>query len=374
MKKVVAIILAGVLVLGLIACASTSTSTSPSAAASGTAPKASESASAPASAAASASAGSASAPASPSGTFPGYITDKADHAARKTYTLCYAMPAETSMHDGFLAGFKQFEKKFNCKIVSSNANSNNDAFLDNLEVMAPKVDGFFVDSQFAIHNRVKEVLTELKKPYVAFFEALFDDKNQVVAPCVVSDGYTNGKAQADWVAENYKKYFGDIDPAQICVLDLYTSTYVEFANRAKGATEEFKKKFPTTTLYQHLDMTGKGVGADAAYNMITPIITTQPNIKYWWITCANDGWGQGAARAVESAKMEKKHYCHQRRQRCAAKGMGCRVQRLLGCHLHLFKPEPGRAGRGWTCRPDRRQSQARCALERARDYRRRLRQ
>jgi len=301
MKKVAAIFIAIVLVFGFTACAKTATTTSPSL------PPEESNASAPATAVESASApeASASIDASSSGTYQGYYEDDVDHYARETYTLCYAMPAETSMHNGFMTGFKQLEKKFNVEVVSSNANNNNDMFIQNLEIMAPKVDGFFVDSQYAIHNRVKEVLTELNKPYVAFLEGLFDDDFKVNAPAVIQNGIQTGAVQADWFAENYKKIWGDIDVTQICVVSIISSTYDEFANRGKGAVDQFKKLFPDNTMFQQIDMTGKGMSADAAYQMVTPVITTQPDIKYWYITSATDVWAQGATRAVEAANMDK---------------------------------------------------------------------
>ena len=111
--------------------------------------------------------------------------------------------------------------------------------------------------------------------------------------------------QAQWFKDNYKKYWGDIDVTQVCVLDLISSTYKEFANRGRGCVAEFKKQFPKNTLYQEIDMTGQKMAADSGFNMVTPVITTQPNIKYWFIACAVDLWAQGVTRAVEAAKLDK---------------------------------------------------------------------
>ena len=234
----------------------------------------------------------------------GYPNDDVDHYARKKYTLCYAMPAETAMHDQFYNAFLRLQDKFNVEIVNSNANNDTEAYLQNIEIMASKkVDGFFIDCPNAVCVRCKELLEELKIPYVAFNSPLYDDNRQFNAPGVIQDGYSAGAEGAKWFIENYKNYWGDVDPKEVKMVTLTSSSYAEFALRSQGASDVFKEAFPDSEV-QEIDMTGKGVDAAGAYDMLTPVITTQPDVKYWYIATALDPWGSGCTRAVEGAGME----------------------------------------------------------------------
>ena len=239
------------------------------------------------------------------GKFPGYFDDDVDHYARDKYTLCYAMPMETSMHDEYLEGFYKIQEKYNFELVFSNSNNDAEQYVQNIEIMAAKkVDGFFIDCPNAVCGRVKELLEEIGIPYIAFNSPLYDENNHMACPGVIQDGASCGEATAEWFCNHYKEYWGDIDPKEVTMLTLTSSSYPEFAKRSNGAKEVFLKYFPGNDV-QEIDMTGKGVAADGAYDMVTPVITTQPEVKYWYIQCGVDNWGQGAARAVEGAGLEK---------------------------------------------------------------------
>lgn len=235
----------------------------------------------------------------------GYFDDEVDHSARKKYTLCYAMPMETSMHDEYLDGFRKLEEKYNFELVFSNSNNDAEQYVQNIEIMAAKgVDGFFIDCPNAVCGRVKELLEELQIPYVAFNSPLYDENNHMACPGVVQDGASCGKATAEWFCEHYKDFWGDVDPKEVTMVSLTSSSYPEFAKRSDGAVNVFKEHFPDSDV-QLIDMTGKGVDAAGAYDMVTPVITTQPDVKYWYIQCGVDNWGQGAARAAEGAGLDK---------------------------------------------------------------------
>ena len=241
----------------------------------------------------------------PEAKFAGYFDDDVDHYARKKYTLCYAMPMETSMHDEYLEGFYRIQDKYNFELVFSNSNNDAEQYVQNIEIMAAKgVDGFFIDCPNAVCVRVKELLEELGVPYIAFNSPLYDENNLMACPGVVQDGAMCGKVTAEWFCEHYKDYWGDIDTKDVTMLTLTSSSYPEFAKRSNGARAVFEEHFPGSDV-QEIDMTGKGVAADGAYDMVTPVITTQPDVKYWYIQCGVDNWGQGAARAVEGAGLEK---------------------------------------------------------------------
>ncbi|MDR2356957.1 MAG: substrate-binding domain-containing protein [Oscillospiraceae bacterium] len=236
----------------------------------------------------------------------GYITDDVDHQARRKYKICYAMPAMTIMHDNFVRAFSAVEDRFNFEFVTSASDSNNEVYLQNLEVMASTgVDGFFVDTDPNISSRVVEVLNDIGLPYLSFVNAMVDENNKVIAPVVMINSYHCGQIQAEWFAEHYKDYWPDVDIKDVACLSLSMTPSADLRARSEGAVETFKKLFPDNDLYFELDMSSAGmISADAAYDMAGPIFSTNPDVKYWWVNNCFEFFGQGIARLCEALDME----------------------------------------------------------------------
>ncbi|MDR2356959.1 MAG: hypothetical protein LBD92_02590 [Oscillospiraceae bacterium] len=235
----------------------------------------------------------------------GYWEDDVDHQARETYELCYAMPAISVMHEMFMTAFRTFEDKLNFKLLTSSSDSNNEVYLQNLEVMASRgVDGFFVDSDQNISVRVKEVLEELGVPYVCFVQIMLDAQGHMAAPAVVLNGYDCGVKQADWFYANYRSYWPDVADTDIAYLDLTFTNSPDFKARTDGVYDKFREYFPDNDLFFELDMVNHMPTADEAYDMVTPMFTTNPDVKYWYVTASAEMFGQGVARAAEALNME----------------------------------------------------------------------
>ncbi len=234
----------------------------------------------------------------------GYVDDDVDHYAREKYTICYAMPMETTMHDAYLAALEACQEKFNYELVFSNSNNDSEAYLQNLEIMAAKkIDGFLIDCPNAVKVRCAEIVEELGIPYISFVSTLLDEDGHQVCPGVIQNSYEGGAIELQWLADHYKEFWPDAKPEEIKLVSLTSSSYKDFRLRSDGAVDKFKELFPGNDI-QEIDMTGKGVDAAGAYDMITPVITTQPDVKYWFVTCGTDNWGQGCTRAIEGANMQ----------------------------------------------------------------------
>jgi hypothetical protein len=299
MKKSIALFLAFLLVFALVACAK-STTTPPA----GTSAPPAATPDAP-------PAGGGDAPPAPpagggSGSV-GYWDDDVDHNARPKLKICYAMPAQSIMHEMFITAMTNFQDRMNFEIVTSSADSNTDTYINNLYIMAGNgVDGFFVDSDPNINERIKEVLDEIGIPYLAFIQVLLDDDGLVMAPVVMLDGYDCGVKQADWFYDNYKDYWGDIDTTKIMMVDITITVAPDMHLREIGAVETFKKHFPNNDKFVELDMVNQMLTADAAYDMLNPVITTHPEVEYWYISALVDFYGQGAARLVDALGLENR--------------------------------------------------------------------
>lgn len=238
------------------------------------------------------------------GQYAGYWDDDVDWYARDPYTFCYAMPAQTIMHEGFIQIFEKYQEKFNYKFVTSNANNDTDQYIQNLYVMAQTgVDGFFIDCDENINLRAVEVLDEIGIPYLSFVSKLVDTDGKAIAPMTLLRGYDCGFKQFDWFFENYKKYWGDIDTSKIVGVEMTFTNTRDFYERSHGATMKFEEAFPGNEVIL-LDMVNQQIASDAGYNMLNPVITTRPDVEYWYIWTCIEWYGQGAARLIEALDME----------------------------------------------------------------------
>jgi ABC-type sugar transport system substrate-binding protein len=237
----------------------------------------------------------------------GYFEDPVDHSARKTYNICFGHPARMLMNEILANAMRGFEEKLNFKLSEASADNDMESYIVNIEIMAQSgVDGFVLQSEETIAPRLLEVISEYDIPYVAFVNGIYETPGSSIlaAPSVLVDGYAGGAAQSQWFYENYKSWFGDIDPSKIGCFDITLSSWTDFSVRSKGAVETFRKLFPENTEYYTGDALQGMLDADTGYKLTTATLSGHPEIEYWFITAVMEDLGQGAARAVEAMDMQ----------------------------------------------------------------------
>jgi ABC-type sugar transport system substrate-binding protein len=298
MKKVLAILIIMASLLSVFACKNESAQTSGGPSSSGS-DASSGSPSAPS------GGGEDSTPAVTSGApgdLVGYWEDDVDYFSREPYTICYAMPAISIMHETFIQAFKELESKKNFKFVTSSGDNNTETYLQNLEIMAASdVDGFLVDSEPTIRIRTKELLDDLDIPYLAFIQTLLDENDKTAAPGVMLSSYDCGEKQAQWFIDNYKTYLPDAAPEEIALLPITITTSPDFYGRSQGAVDLWSSTMGIEPKVVTLDLVNQAM--DAIDSLVNTIITTNPDVKYWWIISTTDMFATGPARAIEALNL-----------------------------------------------------------------------
>jgi ABC-type sugar transport system substrate-binding protein len=235
----------------------------------------------------------------------GYWEDDVDYFSREPYNLCYAMPAISIMHETFMEAFRELESQKNFKLVTSSGDNNTETYLQNLEIMAAgDVDGFLVDSEPTIRVRTKEILDDLDIPYLAFIQTLFDDNDHADAPVVMLSSYDCGEKQAQWFIDNYKTYLPDAAPEEIALLPITITTSPDFFGRSQGAIDLWSSTMGIEPKVVTLDLVNQAM--DAIDSLVNTIITTNPDVKYWWIISTTDMFATGPARAIEALNLNDK--------------------------------------------------------------------
>lgn len=305
MKKVISVLLALLLTFALFSC-------------SGTTSGSSASPSAPASPSPSAVASPSAAPeASPPSAAPtdvsamaddvGFFTDGVDPQSRKTYNLVHMYPFTLLLFEKMTECFNDYGKTLNIKVTPSTSEGDMDKFIQNIQTFADQgnIDGFLVVVDAATSDRILEVLDETTIPYMTWCNSVRDKAGSELVPCVGLDQKAASATTVQWLFDNYKTYWGDIDPTQIALMNLNASVNVDLNDRAVGAEAKFKELLPTNGGIYNLDMVADFT-PDVAYNQASTTFAGNPNVKYWFVTNCVEMYSQGVARAAEALGLEKK--------------------------------------------------------------------
>lgn len=144
---------------------------------------------------------------------------------------------------------------------------------------------------------------EANLPVVAADDALQDDAGNKLAPWVGINAYVIGQANGDWLA-NYAKENNLANDTECGLLIMTMDTVSSCVPRAEGEYDNFTAgcpEFDTARIFKadYDGTTDKGNTAASA------VITAHPEIKKWLVTGANEEGCIGAARALESAGLDK---------------------------------------------------------------------
>lgn len=140
-------------------------------------------------------------------------------------------------------------------------------------------------------------------PIVAADDALQDTDGNLLAPWVGINAYAIGEANGEWLA-NYANENELVGKEEVGLLLMTMDTVSSCVPRAEGEYDKFTElcpDFPEENIFRadYDGTTDKGNTAAAA------VITANPQITTWLVTGANEEGCIGAARALESAGLDK---------------------------------------------------------------------
>lgn len=178
--------------------------------------------------------------------------------------------------------------------------------LDN--VITQKVDGVLVctPDQNLSQVTVKK-LKDANIPVIAVDDPLQDEKGTYLSPWVGIDAYNIGASAGEWMA-NYIKENNLVNDNTCGIMYLTAETISSCVPRTKGAQAKVKEilpDFPSNRIFSADHNTDTESGNKAA----NTVITAHPEIKKWMVIPVSDEGAVGAARAIESAGLQKDSCC-----------------------------------------------------------------
>ena len=149
---------------------------------------------------------------------------------------------------------------------------------------------------------VVDKMNEAGIPVVAADDAL-EVNGEKLVPWVGINGYTIGQANGEWLA-NYAIENDLVGKEDVGLLIMTMDTVSSCVPRTEGEVDKFLEMCPewdeSKIFYADNDGT-----TDKGNTQAAAVITAHPEIKTWLVTGANEECCIGAARALESAGLDK---------------------------------------------------------------------
>ena len=325
MKKVIALLIAALMVFSLAACNNTSTDQPSSGGAesssvsqdSASSPDTSASSGASSSPDASSSSGASSpqdssesppAQGSSDGGDPsvnqnaiGFFDDGVDPFSRKTYDIVWAYMRPMALFLNIGDSLRELEPILNFKTTEYCANSDIDAMIQTIEIYADQgVDGIIIVIDASANMRIKEVLDDTGIPYIGILNTVRDSNGRHVVSVIGHDNILIVEEIGQWLYDNYKNYWGDIDTSKIALLSFDFSPNVDFHERHLAAIDVFNRLFPNNAGVFEADGVTGGLNEETGYELASAILSANPQIEYWMVISGLELYAQGTTRVAES--------------------------------------------------------------------------
>ena len=308
MKRIIAILLAILLALMLIAC-NNGTTNEPTAESSSAASSDESTSTTPGSPT---SPDTPTSPSSPQSVNPvgdpsvnensiGFFSDGVDPYSRETYDIVWAYMRPMAIFLNIGDSLRDLESSLNFKVSEYCANSDIDAMIQTIEVYADQgVDGFIIVIDASANIRIKEVLDNTGIPYVGILNTVRDSSGRHIVSVIGHDNTPIVEEIGQWLFDNYKNYWGDIDTSKIALLSFDFSPNVDFHERHLAAVSTFKKLIPDNAGIFEADGVTGGLNEETGYELASGILSSNPQIEYWFIISGLELYAQAATRVAES--------------------------------------------------------------------------
>ncbi len=239
----------------------------------------------------------------------GYLSDNYDHFSRDKLKIAYICNKLDWAWNAAISDYlEELGEVLNYEYTSYAANYDYDSYMNQIEILATQgYGGFVVGIDDALAVRTYEVCTELGVAFIAESTAFVDEDGNNYWTSVIQDQYYNGAQCVEWLAENYKTYWGDIDTSKLGLLVLDFSSVSGIHEREPGCKDTFESYFPEAMdnyIVGDLVSIEGGFSAQGGNTMTATTLATHPEIEYWFVVGLVDDWALGATRAVESMSME----------------------------------------------------------------------
>jgi ABC-type sugar transport system substrate-binding protein/predicted small lipoprotein YifL len=303
MKKILAMILALLLVFALFACGKT-TETTPSESpdSSSSAPSASSDTPAPPSTEQSNTGKYGDAPLDKVG----FYDPNFDYAKGERYKVQYMTATTGPLYDQASAAFAHWCGKMNMEYSPMwSSGGDNDAFLNNLQTFIDQgVDGFIFDPDANTYMRIKEICEEANVQWMGFMSPAMNmeaEGTPLIHPFVGFDHYWFGQQMGLKMDEYLNTVWKDVPREEIGYISVDYSMADVLHWRSTGAQDAFLEKNPDMAAQFFVaDTVTIGPTLDGANTVVTAVLSEQTQYTHWLVSVLYDDIAMGSAAALDS--------------------------------------------------------------------------
>ena len=235
----------------------------------------------------------------------------ADPFARDTYKIAYIMVFTSAYTSAMAECFDLVGDELNYDFSSFEAGGDNDKFLNLVETAAGQgYDGLVIEGQTDTMERIFEIMADYPDvQYIPGLSPFNDDEGLYYRPSVVVDSYNRGAAAMQYAIDNYVSYTNnDVDMSEIGFATVNYSVITDFNYRVAGAFDKYQELYPELVETNYFDVDAASettpITADAAINQLTPVLAAHREYSGWIIYGCIENYGDGASLALETAGLD----------------------------------------------------------------------
>lgn len=241
----------------------------------------------------------------------GLYREDFDYSTMERFSVVGMFNEMNSMYQEMDYYFKIWAERTNCDYTMFDAGRDSDAFITAIETYANQgVDGVIINPDAAVMPRIVEVLEENDMNYMSGFSPAVYSDNTYAHPFVGTDNYEIGHTLGSWLA-NYADTIEGFDLSKAAVVWMDWSVSNEIHLRGIGVWYAWDEHFGNAKdAFKYIDAVSEGtMTEEVGYNLMSSLIVTNKDIKYWFAATTIESFAFGAARALEDYGLDETSAC-----------------------------------------------------------------
>lgn len=186
--------------------------------------------------------------------------------------------------------------------ITVDCEMNEEKYLDGVQNMVEqKVDMLIVcPPDQNLSQKTVELCSAAGIPVIAVDDPLIDG-DTLLAPAIQLSAYNVGLTMGEWLANYMTTTFDDLEAIkdESAILCLAADTISSVVPRTDGQIASFTEALPDWE--DKIIRTDYDATTDGGYDVMAAQIAANPNVKYWFVMAVNDEGALGAVRAIEAA-------------------------------------------------------------------------
>ena len=228
-----------------------------------------------------------------------------DPFAREKYQFAHIIMMHSPFSQLMVDMYSYMGTLLNYEITSYSSYRDADGFMNFIEMQAGQgVDGMIIEGDFTLQDRIFELTDEYNIIFMPGLSPLITAEGKYLRPSAVMDSYKMGWGCMEYMLDNYQNYTGkSFNADKMGFITLEFGIITDFNTRRDGAVDAYKARYPQLlkTNYFNLDTSPEPnpMAAEAAYTYVSSLIAANPDFEGWLVFGVAEDFGDGASRALE---------------------------------------------------------------------------